>query len=210
VRLCKAAAAVAGRHSGSLLQAGHRGLVEKAASFAWELGLELAPQAVRPALHWPLGGGSHKSVGRLVSGPAGRCERLAVEESAQSGVFRCENFWRKVPVALFVVIWQNLSNHGLTRLKRFMSTFTDKLCNQSHNSREESTTGASLRGFELRRCMHAECRCSVWLGLVPCLPYPDSRARYHSPWDPWCGVVPSPPFFLFLLHHRYEQYAFQR
>jgi hypothetical protein len=25
-------------------------------------------------------------------------------------VFRCENFWGKVPVALFVVIWQNLSN----------------------------------------------------------------------------------------------------
>jgi hypothetical protein len=29
----------------------------------------------------------------------------------------------------FVVIWQNLSNHGLTRLKRFVSTFTDKLYN---------------------------------------------------------------------------------
>jgi hypothetical protein len=32
-------------------------------------------------------------------------------------------------VAFFVVIWQKLSNYGLTRLKRFFSTFTDKLCN---------------------------------------------------------------------------------
>jgi hypothetical protein len=44
-------------------------------------------------------------------------------------VFRCENFWGKVFVAFFVVIWQNFFNHGLTRLKRFISTFTDKLCN---------------------------------------------------------------------------------
>jgi hypothetical protein len=36
---------------------------------------------------------------------------------------------RKVTVASFVVIWQNLSNHGLNRLKRFVPTFTDKLCN---------------------------------------------------------------------------------
>jgi hypothetical protein len=35
----------------------------------------------------------------------------------------------KITVASFVVIWQNLSNHGLTRLKRFVPTFTDKLCN---------------------------------------------------------------------------------
>jgi hypothetical protein len=35
----------------------------------------------------------------------------------------------KVTVASFVVIWQNLSNYGLTRLKRFVPTFTDKLCN---------------------------------------------------------------------------------
>jgi hypothetical protein len=36
---------------------------------------------------------------------------------------------RKVIVASFVVIWQNLSNHRLIRLKRFVPTFTDKLCN---------------------------------------------------------------------------------
>jgi hypothetical protein len=35
----------------------------------------------------------------------------------------------KVTVASFVVIWQNLFNHGLIRLKRFVSTFTDKLYN---------------------------------------------------------------------------------
>jgi hypothetical protein len=43
--------------------------------------------------------------------------------------FSCENFWKKILVALFVVIWQNLSNHGLSRLKRFVSTFTNKLYN---------------------------------------------------------------------------------
>jgi hypothetical protein len=42
----------------------------------------------------------------------------------------CESlFFRKRTVAIFVVIWQNLSNYGLTRLKRFVSTFTYKLCN---------------------------------------------------------------------------------
>jgi hypothetical protein len=35
----------------------------------------------------------------------------------------------KVTVASFIVIWQNLSDYGLTRLKIFVSTFTDKLCN---------------------------------------------------------------------------------
>jgi hypothetical protein len=38
--------------------------------------------------------------------------------------FSGENFWEKILIALFVVIWQNLSNHGLTRFKRFVSTFT--------------------------------------------------------------------------------------
>jgi hypothetical protein len=37
--------------------------------------------------------------------------------------------WVKVTVVYFIVIWQNLSNHRLTRLKRFVSTFTNKLCN---------------------------------------------------------------------------------
>jgi hypothetical protein len=35
----------------------------------------------------------------------------------------------KIIVASFVVICQNLSNHRLTRLKRFVPIFTDKLCN---------------------------------------------------------------------------------
>jgi hypothetical protein len=38
-------------------------------------------------------------------------------------------FLVKIIVALFVVIWQNLSNYGLTRFKRFVSTFIDKPCN---------------------------------------------------------------------------------
>jgi hypothetical protein len=46
------------------------------------------------------------------------------------GLFRWRKSLGKVPVALFVVIWQNLSNHRLTRLKRFVSAFTDKLCNK--------------------------------------------------------------------------------
>jgi hypothetical protein len=43
----------------------------------------------------------------------------------------CRHEGRPAPraVVFFVVIWQNLSNHGLTRLKRFVPTFTDKLCN---------------------------------------------------------------------------------
>jgi hypothetical protein len=39
-----------------------------------------------------------------------------------------KNFGEKIHVALSF-IWQNLSNHGLTSLKRFASTFTEKLCN---------------------------------------------------------------------------------
>ena len=31
--------------------------------------------------------------------------------------------------SIFVFIWQILSNHKLTRIKRFVSWFTDKLCN---------------------------------------------------------------------------------
>jgi hypothetical protein len=45
------------------------------------------------------------------------------------GLFRWWKSLGKVPVAFFVVIWQNLSNYRLTRLKRFVSTFTDKLYN---------------------------------------------------------------------------------
>jgi hypothetical protein len=43
--------------------------------------------------------------------------------------FRSEFFFGKNFCSTFVVIWQNLSNHGLARFKRFVSTFIDKLCN---------------------------------------------------------------------------------
>jgi hypothetical protein len=44
--------------------------------------------------------------------------------SEARGVFRCEFFFRKVSVALFVVICQILFNHELTRLKRdFLGKF---------------------------------------------------------------------------------------
>jgi hypothetical protein len=33
-------------------------------------------------------------------------------------LFRSQNILRKIPVTLFMVIWQNLSNHGLTRFKK--------------------------------------------------------------------------------------------
>ena len=35
----------------------------------------------------------------------------------------------KVAVARFGFIWQLLSNHGVISLKRFVSSFTTKLCN---------------------------------------------------------------------------------
>jgi len=35
-------------------------------------------------------------------------------------------FWR---YSIFIFIWQTLSNYGVTRLKRFVSRFTCKLCN---------------------------------------------------------------------------------
>ena len=39
-----------------------------------------------------------------------------------------KNFWFGY-CSTFVFIWQTLSNHRVTRLKRFISRFTDKLCN---------------------------------------------------------------------------------
>jgi hypothetical protein len=49
--------------------------------------------------------------------------------SSRPGLFTRWKSLGKVSVSFFVVIWQNLSNHRLTRLKRFVSTFTDKLYN---------------------------------------------------------------------------------
>jgi hypothetical protein len=46
-----------------------------------------------------------------------------------SGCVQFRNIWGKYSYSTFVVIWQNLSNYELIRLKRFISTFTDKLYN---------------------------------------------------------------------------------
>jgi hypothetical protein len=63
--------------------------------------------------------------------PANLLSLVDVSPLLLSGV-GCVHFAKsnwKVTVASFVVIWQNLFNYGLTRLKRFVPTFTDKLCN---------------------------------------------------------------------------------
>jgi hypothetical protein len=38
-------------------------------------------------------------------------------------------FLQNGTIAFFVVIWQILFNHGLIRLKRFVSSISSKLCN---------------------------------------------------------------------------------
>jgi hypothetical protein len=45
------------------------------------------------------------------------------------GFVQIAKFLEKNFCSNFIVIWQNLSKHGLTRPKRFVLTFTDKLCN---------------------------------------------------------------------------------
>jgi hypothetical protein len=46
------------------------------------------------------------------------------------GRFSCQFFfWQNGTVTLFVVIWQLMSNHGLIRLKRFVSFISSELCN---------------------------------------------------------------------------------
>jgi hypothetical protein len=65
-----------------------------------------------------------------VANPIG--SRHLVETERCLPGFGCVHFAKsrwKVIVLFFVVIWQNLSNHRLTKLKRFVPTFTDKLCN---------------------------------------------------------------------------------
>ena len=44
-------------------------------------------------------------------------------------LFSCDFFFEFRYCSTFVFIWQTLSNQGVTRLKRFVSWFTDKLCN---------------------------------------------------------------------------------
>jgi hypothetical protein len=51
------------------------------------------------------------------------------KEVTNRGCVQFRNTWGKYSCSTFVVIWQNLSNHKLIRLKRFISTFTDKLYN---------------------------------------------------------------------------------
>jgi hypothetical protein len=47
----------------------------------------------------------------------------------KSNCVQIRNIRGKYSCSTFVVIWQNLSNHELIMLKRFISTFTDKLYN---------------------------------------------------------------------------------
>jgi hypothetical protein len=64
--------------------------------------------------------------------PGVRIQSCDCEQPKRVQHFRCVHFAksrRKVTVTSFVVICQILFNHGLTRLKRFVPTFTDKLCN---------------------------------------------------------------------------------
>ena len=46
-----------------------------------------------------------------------------------TGVFSSRKVCEKIIIARFDFIWQLLSNHGVIRLKRFVSSFTTKLCN---------------------------------------------------------------------------------
>jgi hypothetical protein len=45
------------------------------------------------------------------------------------GLVQLQFFLQNNPVARFVVIWQLVSNYGLIRLKRFVSSISSKLCN---------------------------------------------------------------------------------
>jgi hypothetical protein len=45
------------------------------------------------------------------------------------GLVQLQIFLQNDHVARFVVIWQLVSNHGLIRLKRFISSISSKLCN---------------------------------------------------------------------------------
>ena len=55
--------------------------------------------------------------------------QLAVCSLYTKGVFSSRKVREKVVVAHFGFIWQLLSNHGVISLKRFVSSFTTKLCN---------------------------------------------------------------------------------
>jgi hypothetical protein len=71
---------------------------------------------------------AHWHIESLQPGPRGRQHRHS-SMIRQRPRLVVEIFGRKILVTFFVVIWQNLSNRGLTKLKRFVSIFMDKLCN---------------------------------------------------------------------------------
>ena len=50
-------------------------------------------------------------------------------EGEKKSVFSSRKVREKVAVARFGFIWQLLSNHGVISLKRFISSFTTKMCN---------------------------------------------------------------------------------
>jgi len=50
-------------------------------------------------------------------------------ESTAKGVFSSRKVCEKIVVARFGFIWQLLSNYGVISLKKFVSSFTTKLCN---------------------------------------------------------------------------------
>ena len=51
------------------------------------------------------------------------------ESSTTKALFSSDFFFGFQYCSIFVFIWQILFNHRLTRFKRFISWFTDKLCN---------------------------------------------------------------------------------
>jgi hypothetical protein len=65
----------------------------------------------------------------MAADSADKSKRTGRKLSFTSGCVQIRNIREKYSCSTFVVIWQNLSNHKLNRLKRFISTFTDKLYN---------------------------------------------------------------------------------
>jgi hypothetical protein len=53
----------------------------------------------------------------------------AAQDARTFGTVWMPKFLAKRYSSVFVVIWQILSNHGLIRLKRFVSSISSKLCN---------------------------------------------------------------------------------
>jgi hypothetical protein len=58
-----------------------------------------------------------------------REERRRGKASLVMSIWALSKFLAKCNCSIFVVIWQLVSNHGLIRLKRFVSSISSKLCN---------------------------------------------------------------------------------